>query len=809
MKLKAIALTAMLMGAGAAFAAPTLQRCAPMEVTHSGASGLSYSLVCDAGGWNLKYTGSVPSGTDAVTAHYRVKVSNPDGSNFSQSRSVRLPSPAMLGQALIREAVLLDNGDIALRDCSDFGCTLYRPLGNAEKLAKATITVTPEVKRLSDESARLQAELLQRKDEISRQSAVVVELQGEVQRLTQKVTETEQALIAAKEAHDAALASVKDQYAADVSGLMASEAAELAKSLQARELEHGATVTALKEQLTRAEGELAQARNELALAKDVQQSSKADKAAAEVQVGLHATRIAQLQADLAAAQAELKRANEGFASQMASLQSKEATQSEGQANALAAGQAELVATRAQVVALTGQVDALQKSLGEAKATLQAANATQAAHASVAGDVQAELRARVQELAEAQLKLSASQAKTAALTTQVAELQQSLKKAQSGLVAAQEARAKRASARAVKGAQLGQPIASQEDALVKLQTERSALSHMLAKAEAKLEEQARLNKEAQALSNQASEAHAKASESMKAQLDLGAKEVAQLKLKVDALERSLASANADLAAQKAQADAHTQGQATAAHEAQLADVQAELVLVQSALDAARAAHQKEVASLNDKLSAAQAGPAPSSSGAQADVARLQGEVEKLTAQVEKLAVERQEALLLGKQVAEDMLEMLDGVELIEKAKADAEKALEATNNRLMELSAKLEASQLARELAMQAATTAHADADAQNIRNQELAQRLARAEEALKVSLENGKSASAAQAEIAQTSLEGLEKDLRVEKERNNLLESKVSAQEQELLALRQQLAALRGELPPAEPIPGPAPDEQK
>lgn len=168
---------------GQAAAAPTLQTCAPMEVTHSGAVGLSYNLSCEAGGWKLNYAGSVPAGTAAVAAQYRLNASHADGRSFTHNRSVRLPSPAMLGQALAREAVQLDSGDIALRDCPDYSCTLYRPLGSKGKASASTVTVTPEVKRLQDERLRLSENLAQRDKDLEAQTALAASLKTELDAL--------------------------------------------------------------------------------------------------------------------------------------------------------------------------------------------------------------------------------------------------------------------------------------------------------------------------------------------------------------------------------------------------------------------------------------------------------------------------------------------------------------------------------------------------------------------------------------------------------------------------------------------------
>lgn len=169
MKLKhsmlALALAA---GLSSAWAAPTLQTCAPLEVNHNGGAGLSYVLSCEAGDWRLHYSGSIPAGDETVNAQYRLNVAGPGGASFVQNRVVRLPAPSRLGQMLSREAVLLDSGDLALRDCKEIGCSQYRPLNSPSNVASTSVTLTSEAKRLQDDQRRLTLEIEQlRKDAIT------------------------------------------------------------------------------------------------------------------------------------------------------------------------------------------------------------------------------------------------------------------------------------------------------------------------------------------------------------------------------------------------------------------------------------------------------------------------------------------------------------------------------------------------------------------------------------------------------------------------------------------------------------------
>lgn len=198
MKLKSTLLALALLGiTGASNAAPSLQSCNPMEVLHNGTSGLSYKLDCEAGDWKLSYTGSVPAGNRAVLAQYSLSVQSPKGENFTNARQVRLAEPALLGQSLLREAVLLDNGDLALRACDQIGCTQYRPLGSAKAgLTEATITGSQEILKLKREVLRLddlatsRGDALDRaKEDLDRRKAAVVELELQLGRVSSELTQ--------------------------------------------------------------------------------------------------------------------------------------------------------------------------------------------------------------------------------------------------------------------------------------------------------------------------------------------------------------------------------------------------------------------------------------------------------------------------------------------------------------------------------------------------------------------------------------------------------------------------------------------
>ena len=149
-----------------ALADPTIQSCSPLEVNHHSDYGLSYTLLCGAGPWKLKYAGAVPAGGDGVTLQYELTVTGTAGRSVTLHRSVRLPSPAHLGQVLTREAVLLDSGAVALRDCADVGCTKYRPMVDAT-LAGAIVTISPEVQRLRTEQRQVAAEADRLREEVA------------------------------------------------------------------------------------------------------------------------------------------------------------------------------------------------------------------------------------------------------------------------------------------------------------------------------------------------------------------------------------------------------------------------------------------------------------------------------------------------------------------------------------------------------------------------------------------------------------------------------------------------------------------
>ncbi|MBU9200445.1 hypothetical protein KTD31_03630 [Burkholderia multivorans] len=400
MKLKVLSAATLLLAAGGAYAAPTLQTCSPMEVTHTGAAGLSYVLACNAGDWALTYTGSVPAGVDAVTAHYRLQASNSDGSHFTQSRDVRLPSPAMLGQALLREAVVLESGSLALRDCPDFGCTLYRPLGNVNALAKATVTVTPELKRLTDETSRLSNELGQRRADLAVQTGKVATLEEQLKDLSAKLEASEKAR--------AGLQASLDSAKADLKGLMTSSKADQAKAVAAEDAKAGVNAVALTVQLNNTVQTLEQTRKELADCMAAHKAAEDAKAKADAQVEALTSQIGTLQSALDAARANLAQAHrDGYFTEQQVNAIADTT------GAMAKLRLQLDAANGKVTALTEQVADLQQKLNSAQSGLAAAQQAQANHAAAVATAE---KARDGHQADLAAALKAAQDTIAKMTS---------------------------------------------------------------------------------------------------------------------------------------------------------------------------------------------------------------------------------------------------------------------------------------------------------------------------------------------------------------------------------------------------------
>lgn len=257
MKATLIAASLVLAGlSGVATAAPTIQTCGAMEVTQNSNIGLSYTMLCQAGGWNLKYTGSIPAGNEPVAAQYRLDAARQDGAKFTMNRTVNTPAPAHLGRMLVREAVLLDNGELALRDCQEFACTLYRPVGFKGNLSKATVTVTPEVKRLTDERAQLADALKTRTAELDAQTKTATSLKDKVSVLEKELADTKSNLVKTAATAADAVAKATTTHAAELAALQNKTAAEAKK---AQETCNDMIVSAVEKEKAadvRAQGEL-------------------------------------------------------------------------------------------------------------------------------------------------------------------------------------------------------------------------------------------------------------------------------------------------------------------------------------------------------------------------------------------------------------------------------------------------------------------------------------------------------------------------------------------------------------------------
>jgi uncharacterized coiled-coil DUF342 family protein len=114
-----------------------------------------------------------------------------------------------------------------------------------------------------------------------------------------------------------------------------------------------------------------------------------------------------------------------------------------------------------------------------------------------------------------------------------------------------------------------------------------------------------------------------------------------------------------------------------------------------------------------------------------VATLTDKLAAVQPQLEKMSLERDDMAKRAKQVAKDMLTALDKLQEAQEAKAEEDKVLQDTTIKVMDLSTKLQAANMTRELAMQAATAANADTDNQHLQNKQLALQLSRTQEQVK------------------------------------------------------------------------------
>lgn len=358
LKRLALSLGAMLaLGAGVANAEPSLQSCAPMEVTHSGTIGLSYSMACTAGGWQLRYTGAVPAGADEVNVQYQLQVRGADGASFNQQRTLTLPSPAHLGQMLAREAVLLDGGDIALRECKEPYCTLYRPLGHQKGLSKATVTVPPEVQKLRLEREQLATQLAEKGALVAAQAHQLEQLTAELTQAKQSVLMLE-AQAKAPEVPQPIATQERDQAAA-FDALSVSFDTVMAERNQ------------LKKELGAANAAHAETSEKLALALAEQSRLSEAMTAAQAHQVSTQTELEALQQNLAA----LEASNQALEAELAAVKASSARQAQLDQAASASDNANAVGTvRAELQQAEQRIADSQKAAIEKDAEIQALKA---------------------------------------------------------------------------------------------------------------------------------------------------------------------------------------------------------------------------------------------------------------------------------------------------------------------------------------------------------------------------------------------------------------------------------------------------
>lgn len=409
MKLRFLSFAVLLMASGLASAAPQLQTCQPMEVTHNGGAGLGYSLSCEAGGWKLNYKGSVPAGSASVLAQYRLSLTHPDGSNLVQTRTARLPDPSMLGQMLVREAVLLDNGDLALRECPEIGCTLYRPLGGDAKLAKASITVTPELARLLGERKQLA-------DQVEEQATQIAALQARESALSTDLASARQELAGAHARHKAELLTLTDQQAADLAGLQSAHDAQLKTSAEFWKSGSQTQVADARRELTEATAQLNAKVDslsaELTTVRQELQAARAELATANAKLAAEHTARQDLQAELV---------NVRIAQEKTPAPATQDTPVVDGTAALAAVQAELAKTQEHVKALSGALSATESALIESDKALGEMTAQRNAIAEQAKDLSETTLSVIDEVDAAKERAAQAEASKALAQKDAADL----------------------------------------------------------------------------------------------------------------------------------------------------------------------------------------------------------------------------------------------------------------------------------------------------------------------------------------------------------------------------------------------------
>lgn len=120
------------------------QQCANPNLNHR-EYGVTFTVDCKAAGYNLRYTGELPKGLGPNILRYDLAVAKSGLILKELSGKTYLEAPIQLGLAITHEAIVLGDGTLKLKSCTQPGCEVFKKIAleQAAPVEQSTGTIKP------------------------------------------------------------------------------------------------------------------------------------------------------------------------------------------------------------------------------------------------------------------------------------------------------------------------------------------------------------------------------------------------------------------------------------------------------------------------------------------------------------------------------------------------------------------------------------------------------------------------------------------------------------------------------------------